>query len=140
MPLLKLQEPERPEKDSQSYLMKSETLLLILNTELPNQVIKRFGLVRQRSGNSSASFRSIGIGLDNFGNASDLMDKATGYAAEADTKMEQLIIATKNIEQSSAQIGSASFRSIGIGLDNFGNFFHSIFYRRNHFRLLPAYK
>ena len=28
-------------------------------------------------------------------NASDLMDKATGYAAEADTKMEQLIIATK---------------------------------------------
>ncbi len=39
-------------------------------------------------------------------NASNLMDKATGYAAEADTKMEQLIIATKNIEQSSAQIGS----------------------------------
>ncbi|MCI8484475.1 MAG: methyl-accepting chemotaxis protein [Lachnospiraceae bacterium] len=39
-------------------------------------------------------------------NASDLMEKATGYAAEADTKMEQLIIATKNIDQSSAQIGS----------------------------------
>jgi methyl-accepting chemotaxis protein len=40
------------------------------------------------------------------GNASNLVDKATGYAAEADTKMEQLITATKNIDESSAQIGS----------------------------------
>ena len=40
------------------------------------------------------------------GNASDLVARATGYAAEADTKMEQLIIATRNIDQSSAQIGS----------------------------------
>ncbi len=39
-------------------------------------------------------------------NASDLVDRATGYAAEADTKMEQLITATKNIDQSSAQISS----------------------------------
>ena len=39
-------------------------------------------------------------------NASDLVDKATGYAAEADTKMEQLVTATKNIEQSSTQISS----------------------------------
>ncbi len=39
-------------------------------------------------------------------NASDLVDRATGYAAEADTKMEQLIAATKNIDQSSAQIVS----------------------------------
>lgn len=38
--------------------------------------------------------------------ASDLVDKATGYAAEADTKMEQLMTATKNIDQSSAKIGS----------------------------------
>ena len=40
------------------------------------------------------------------GNATDLVDRATGYAAEADTKMEQLIVATKNIDQSSAQISS----------------------------------
>lgn len=40
------------------------------------------------------------------GNARDLVDRATGYAAEADTKMEQLVTATKNIDQSSAQIGS----------------------------------
>lgn len=40
------------------------------------------------------------------GEASDLVAKATGYAAEADEKMEQLLIATKNIDQSSAQIGS----------------------------------
>lgn len=39
-------------------------------------------------------------------NASDLVDRATGYAAEADTKMEQLIEATKNIDQSSTQIGT----------------------------------
>lgn len=39
-------------------------------------------------------------------NASNLVDKATGYAAEADTKMEQLITATKNIDESSTQISS----------------------------------
>lgn len=37
-------------------------------------------------------------------NASQLVDKATGYTVEADTKMEQLITTTKNIDQSSAQI------------------------------------
>lgn len=40
------------------------------------------------------------------GNASDLVDRATGYAAEADTKMEQLVVATTNIDKSSTQIGS----------------------------------
>ncbi len=40
------------------------------------------------------------------GNASDLVDRATGYASEADTKMEQLMAATTNIDKSSAQIGS----------------------------------
>lgn len=39
------------------------------------------------------------------GDASELVDKANGYAAEADTKMEQLTTATKNINQSSAKIG-----------------------------------
>ncbi len=38
------------------------------------------------------------------GNASELVERATGYAAEADTKMAQLLTATKNIDQSSAQI------------------------------------
>ena len=38
------------------------------------------------------------------GSASDLVGKATGYAAEADTKMELLKEATRNIDQSSAQI------------------------------------
>lgn len=40
------------------------------------------------------------------GNASELVDRANGYAAEADTKMEQLIVATRNINQSSAQINT----------------------------------
>lgn len=39
-------------------------------------------------------------------NASDLVDKATKYSVEADAKMEQLIIATENIDRSSAQIVS----------------------------------
>ena len=38
------------------------------------------------------------------GSASELVDKATGYASEADQKMEQLTTATKRIDQSSAQI------------------------------------
>ena len=38
------------------------------------------------------------------GSASELVDKATGYTAEADRKMEQLSEATRNIDQSSAQI------------------------------------
>ena len=42
------------------------------------------------------------------GDANSLVDKATGFAAEADTKMEQLSVATKNIDRSSAQIGSIS--------------------------------
>lgn len=38
------------------------------------------------------------------GSASEIVDKATGYASEADTKMEQLMTATKNIDRSSTQI------------------------------------
>lgn len=38
--------------------------------------------------------------------ASELVDKANGYAAEADEKMAQLKVATQNIENSSAKIGS----------------------------------
>ena len=37
-------------------------------------------------------------------NATGLVDRAAGYASEADTKMEQLVTATRNIDQSSAQI------------------------------------
>ncbi len=40
------------------------------------------------------------------GDATQLVDKATGYAAQADAKMEQLLTATKNIDQSSTQIGT----------------------------------
>lgn len=40
------------------------------------------------------------------GNASELVDRAIGYAQEADRKMEQLSAATRNIDESSTQIGS----------------------------------
>ncbi len=40
------------------------------------------------------------------GSASELVDQVTGFAFEADAKMEQLTVATKNIDQSSAQIST----------------------------------
>lgn len=40
------------------------------------------------------------------GNASELADRTAGYAAEADMKLEQLIEAAKNIDQSSTKIGT----------------------------------
>ena len=40
------------------------------------------------------------------GDASELVDRATGYASEADAKMGQLTAATRNIDQSSTQIGT----------------------------------
>ncbi len=40
------------------------------------------------------------------GDASKLVSKATDYAVEADAKMEQLVAATRNIDQSSSQIGT----------------------------------
>lgn len=40
------------------------------------------------------------------GDASELVDKATGFADEADAKMQQLTEATKNIDRSSNQIGT----------------------------------
>lgn len=40
------------------------------------------------------------------GDASELVDRATGYAVEADRKMDHLTEATRNIDQSSAQIGT----------------------------------
>lgn len=40
------------------------------------------------------------------GSASELVDRANGYAAEADAKMKQLTAATRSIDQSSSQIGT----------------------------------
>ena len=40
------------------------------------------------------------------GSASQLVGQAAGYAAEADAKMDQLTAATRNIDQSSTQIGT----------------------------------
>lgn len=56
--------------------------------------------------NVSAITTQIQTSTVRCGSASTLVDKATGYAAEADTRMEQLITATHNIDQSSAQIGT----------------------------------
>ena len=50
--------------------------------------------------------KQIQISAVRCGNASDLVDRAAGYAAEADTKMEQLRIATKNVDKSSMKINS----------------------------------
>lgn len=56
--------------------------------------------------NVTAITAQIQTSTQRCGDASELVDKATGYAAEADTKMEQLTAATKNIDRSSTQIGT----------------------------------
>lgn len=56
--------------------------------------------------NVSAITSQIQASTVRCGNASELVDKATGYAAEADIRIEQLTAATKNIDQSSTQIGT----------------------------------
>ena len=56
--------------------------------------------------NVSAITAQIQTSTVRCSDASELVDKATGYAAEADTKMEQLTEATNHIDQSSTQIGT----------------------------------
>ncbi len=58
--------------------------------------------------NVSAITSQIQTSAVRCGSASDLVDKATGYAAEADTKMDQLIATTRNIDRSSAQIATVT--------------------------------
>ncbi len=54
--------------------------------------------------NSTAITSQIRTNTARCGDATELVDKATGYTIEADEKMDQLITATQNIDQSSAQI------------------------------------
>lgn len=56
--------------------------------------------------NVSAITAQIQTSTMRCSSASDLVGRANGYAAEADTKMDQLIAATRNIDQSSARIGT----------------------------------
>ncbi len=54
--------------------------------------------------NVSAITSQLQASAARCGSASELVDKASGYSEEADVKMEQLMAATRNIDQSSAQI------------------------------------
>ena len=56
--------------------------------------------------NVTAITERIQVSTVRCSSASELVDRANGYAVEADTKMEQLTAATRNINQSSAQIGT----------------------------------
>ncbi|MCI8294506.1 MAG: methyl-accepting chemotaxis protein [Lachnospiraceae bacterium] len=56
--------------------------------------------------NVSAITEQIKTSASRCNDASQLVDKAAGYAMEADAKMEQLMEATKNIDRSSAQIST----------------------------------
>ena len=56
--------------------------------------------------NVTAITEQIQVSTVRCGSASELVDRANGYAVEADMKMEQLTAATRNINQSSAQIGT----------------------------------
>ena len=84
--------------DSSADLVSSGAQALSQGTM--EQAISIEGLVT----NVSAITSQIQTSTVRCGSASELVDKATGFAAEADTKMERLKTATKNISQSSAQI------------------------------------
>ena len=73
---------------------------LALSQGTVEQAVSIDGLVS----NVTAIASQIQTSTVRCGSASELVDKATGYTAEADTKMDQLIAATKNIDQSSTQI------------------------------------
>lgn len=61
--------------------------------------------------NVSAITSQIQNSTVRYSSAGELVDKATGYAAEADQKMEQLSAVTRNIDRSSAQIVTVIKRS-----------------------------
>lgn len=56
--------------------------------------------------NVTAISTRIQFSSERCGSASELVNQATGYASEADIKMEHLATATRNIDQSSIQISS----------------------------------
>ena len=62
------------------------------------------GTMEQAASISGLVFNVTAITSQIQSSASQLVDKATGYADEADMKMEQLMTATTHIDQSSAQI------------------------------------
>ena len=86
--------------DSSADLVSSGAQALSQGTM--EQAISIEGLVT----NVSAITSQIQTSTVRCGSASELVAKATGYAAEADTKMDQLLAATRNIDQSSTQIGT----------------------------------
>ncbi len=71
---------------------------------LSQGTIEQAGSVEGLVTNVTAITSQIQTSTVRCGSASELVAKAAGYASEADTKMEQLMTATKNIDNSSAQI------------------------------------
>ncbi len=72
--------------------------------ELSQGTIEQADSVEGLVSNVSSITSQIQSSTVHCGNASELVDKATGYTEEADKRMEQLISATRNIDQSSTQI------------------------------------
>jgi len=62
--------------------------------------------VEELAANVTAISTRIQFSSERCGSASELVNQATGYASEADIKMEHLATATRNIDQSSIQISS----------------------------------
>lgn len=73
---------------------------------LSHGTMEQAGSVDSVTSNVTAITSQIQASAIHCGNASDLVDKAAGYASEADAKMKQLVTATNNIDRSSAQIVS----------------------------------
>ena len=95
-----------------AFALGSEVRDLLLHPDDPALLAQAQGTTQQAASvdglvaNVTAITAQIQTSAVRCGSASELVDRATGFAAEADAKMEQLTAATRNIDQSSAQIGT----------------------------------
>ena len=74
--------------------------------ELAKGTMEQTSSVEGLAANVTAISSQIQMSTARCDSASQLVGQATGYAAEADTKMEHLVEATRNINRSSAQIST----------------------------------
>ncbi len=95
-----------------AFALGSEVRDLLLHPDDPALLAQAQGTTQQAASvdglvaNVTAITAQIQTSAVRCGSASELVDQAAGYGAEADRKMEQLTEATRNINQSSAQIGT----------------------------------
>ena len=107
-------------KTNPIILVISKSWLKVLRVSASAQALSQGTMLQKESINGIVSnVTDITAQIQNSavrcGNASDLVTQATGYAAEADTKVGRLITATRNIDKSPARL-SVSLKPSKISL------------------------